>query len=76
MLIKATVEDIRKYGEFADGKMREDVLRELLAASLNACRRMGAKYMTYLSGGEEKQVLADLGFQRVGQYLLYMKCLR
>lgn len=36
------------YGtEFADGTFQENVFRELLAASLNECKRRGAKYMTY-----------------------------
>lgn len=64
------------YGmEFADGVFRENVFRKLLVAALNECRHMGAKYMTYFCGDEEKCVLSELGFQCVGQYVLYIKAL-
>lgn len=59
--------------EFSDGIFRENVLRELLTASLNACRRDGAKYLTYFCGENERTVLRQLGFQSVGQYVLYIK---
>lgn len=61
------------YGaEFVDGSFQENVFRELLTASLNVCKRMGAKYMTYFCGEEEKHVLTELGFECVGQYVLYI----
>ena len=62
------------YGsEFADEVFNEDVFRELLTASLNECKRLGAKYMTYFCGEDEKPVLSELGFKCVGQYVLYIK---
>lgn len=64
------------YGtEFADGTFQENVFRELLAASLNECKRRGAKYMTYFCGEEEKHILSELGFKCVGQYVLYIRTL-
>lgn len=64
------------YGiEFADGVFQEKVFRELLTSSLGECKRLGAKYMTYLCKEEEKHILAELGFKCVGQYVLYSKTL-
>lgn len=64
------------YGsEFADGVFHEGVFRELLAASLGECKRLGAKYMTYFCGEDEKAVLSELGFKCVGQYVLYIRTL-
>lgn len=62
------------YGAaFADGVFREAAFRELLAASLRECKRLGAEYMTYFCGEDEKPVLRALGFRCVGQYVLYIK---
>ncbi len=44
-----------------------------LTASLNECKRLDAKYMTYFCGEDEKSVLGELGFKCVGQYVLYIK---
>lgn len=64
------------YGvEFADGMFQGNVLHELLTASLNECKRLGAKYMTYLCNEEEKHILSELGFKYIGQYVLYIKTL-
>lgn len=59
--------------EFIDGVFDEDMFRELLKASLGACKRLGAKYMTFFCSEDEKSVLNELGFQCVGQYVLYIK---
>lgn len=59
--------------EFVDGVFDEDMFRELLKASLGACKRLGAKYMTFFCGEDEKAVLNELSFQCVGQYVLYIK---
>lgn len=61
--------------EFIDGIFRENVFRELLTASLNECKHMGARYMTYFCGEDEKAIMDELGFKYVGQYFLYMKVL-
>ncbi len=61
--------------EFADGVFHEDLFHKLLEASLNACKRLGAKYMTYFCGENEKAVLSKLDFKCVGQYVLYIKAL-
>ncbi len=64
------------YGiEFADGIFRKDISRELLKVSFCACKRQGAKYMTYFCKEEEKRLLNELGFKCVGQYVLYTKAL-
>ncbi len=61
------------YGtEFADGVFQEAVFRELLTASLNECKRLGAKFLTYFCGEEERHVLTELGFRCVGRYVLYV----
>ena len=60
------------YGmEFADDAFQEDICRALLTASLNACRRMGGKYLTYFCGERERRVLSEMGFRCVGRYVLY-----
>ncbi len=64
------------YGmEFASGEFQENVFRELLTAALNACKDIGAKFMTFFCGDEEKHILQKLGFACVGQYILYVKTL-
>lgn len=64
------------YGmEFAGGAFQEDAFRKLLTASLDECKHVNAKFMTYFCGEEEKRILAELGFQCVGQYVLYSKAL-
>ena len=62
------------YGtSFADGAFRDDIFRALMTAALGECARLGAKYLTYLCGGNERRVLPELGFKYVGQYVLYTK---
>lgn len=64
------------YGAaFADGEFHEHSFCELLSAALNACKRMGARYMTYLCGEEERKALQELGFRYIGEYVLYAKSL-
>ena len=64
------------YGTaFADGTLREDALRELLNAALGECKRVGAKYLTYLCSAEERNALQALGFGCVGVYILYERAL-
>lgn len=58
---------------FAYGIFRAETFRELLTAALDECKRMGAKYLTYLCGEEEKKALQGLGFRFVGEYVLYTK---
>lgn len=59
--------------EFFDGVFRKEVFRELVNAALCACKRHGAKYLTYFCGDEEKPVLGEMGFRCIGQYVLYTK---
>ena len=42
-----------------------------MTAALGECARLGAKYLTYLCGDNERRVLPELGFRCVGQYVLY-----
>lgn len=64
------------YGtEFADGVFQDHVFHELLTASLGECKRLGAKYMTYFCGEDEKHSLSKLGFKCIGQYVLYIRLL-
>lgn len=58
---------------FADGIFHEGMFRELLTASLGECKRLGAKYMTYFCGEDEKPILSEFAFKCVGQYVLYTK---
>ena len=60
---------------FADGEFKENVFRELMIASLNECKRINAKFMTYFCQDKEKHVLSELNFRCVGQYVLYIKTL-
>lgn len=64
MLKKAALEDVRR-----------DVLRALLKAVLNDCKQKGARYLTYLCDEAACSVLAELGFRRIGKYVLYTKTL-
>lgn len=59
--------------EFADGGFRENAFRELLIASLNECKCLDAKYMTYFCSDNEKHILKELDFKCVGEYVLYIK---
>lgn len=64
------------YGmEFAGGVWKEDIFRGLLTAALNACKGLGAKYMTYFCGERETRILPEFGFQCIGRYSLYCKTL-
>lgn len=58
---------------FADEVFQESVFRELLTASLNECKRMDARFMTFFCEEEEKHILAELGFRYIGSYVLYIK---
>lgn len=59
------------YGvAFADGGFCESVFRELMTASLNACKAAG---MTYFCGEREKAAVSALGFRCVGAYALYQR---
>ena len=60
---------------FADGTLQEDALLELLNAVLSECKRIGAKYLTYLCSAEERNALQTLGFRCVGEYVLYARAL-
>lgn len=60
---------------FADGEFHENIFRELMVASLNECKRVNAKFMTYFCQDKEKHILSTLGFRCVGQYVLYIKTL-
>lgn len=64
------------YGiEFAGETRQSRITSELLIALLNEYARTGAKYLTYLCDEAEKDVLRELGFRCVGQYVLYTKVL-
>lgn len=60
---------------FADAVFQEAVLRDLLRASFNACKRNGAAHLTYFCSEQERPVLCDLGFHCIGQYVLYVRTL-
>lgn len=60
---------------FANETFQECVFRELLVASLNECKRMDAKFMTFFCREEENHILAELGFRYIGSYVLYIKTL-
>ena len=62
------------YGvEFTSETRQIHIISELLIALLNEYAQMGAKYLTYLCDEAEKDVLRELGFRCVGQYVLYTK---
>lgn len=62
------------YGvEFVDNVFCESVFRELLTASLGECKRMGAKHMTFFCDEDKRNVLNELGFRCVGQYVLHIR---
>lgn len=58
---------------FANSEYQEDVYRALLAAVLNHCKRMDAKYMTYFCEEDTHEAVLDLGFRCVGKYVCYTK---
>ena len=59
--------------KFTSGTRQSHIISELLIALLNEYAQMGAKYLTYLCDEAEKDVLRELGFRCVGQYVLYTK---
>lgn len=62
------------YGtEFVDGRYQEDIYRALLAAALNHCKRMDAKYLTYFCEEDIHETVLNMGFQCVGKYMCYIK---
>lgn len=65
------------YGmEFAEGKYREEVCRELLASALKHCRKAGAKYLTYFCDSCEEalqKAVQEAGFHCVGGYVCYIR---
>lgn len=63
--------------EFDGEAFRPDSYRALMAACLNDLRAAGQRYMTYFEEDEYAlSILAELGFQQVGQYLAYRKELK
>ena len=62
------------YGvKFTSETRQSHIISELLIALLNEYAQMDAKYLTYLCDEAEKDVLSELGFRCVGQYVLYTK---
>lgn len=59
--------------EFADGEYQEDIYRALLAAAMNHCKCMDAKYLTYFCEEDTHEIVLDLGFQCVGKYMCFIK---
>lgn len=59
--------------DYADSEFQENVYRALLTASLNYCKQIGAKYMTYFCGDDVQHISLELGFRCAGKYVLYIK---
>lgn len=60
---------------FAKNSLDETVFSDLLISAWNECKRQGAKYLTYFSAEAEKPILESLGFQCVGEYVLFSRIL-
>lgn len=61
--------------EFADDIAKENSYYPLMSAVLNVCKDKEVEFLTYFSSEEEKEKLCKLGFQYIGQYLLYIKAI-
>lgn len=59
----------------AQGAAATEAARSLLTAALRACEDMGAAHLTYFCPDGQRQLLKELGFRCVGQYMLYTKTL-
>lgn len=52
-----------------------EIGRALVRAVLNACKRAGAKSLTFICDGSMSKVIAELGFTFVSKYLCFYKTL-
>lgn len=59
--------------EFIDGEFEKERFRALMVAALNEGKSMGAKYLTFFCEEREQDVVEELGFRPVGQYVCYKK---
>lgn len=59
--------------DFADNEIKENIYRALLITSLNYCKQIGARYMTYFCCDDLQHISLELGFHCAGKYLLYIK---
>lgn len=58
--------------DFENDKYDENIYRMLLIKVLNEGKKLGSKYMTYFIGEEQQNILKDLGFKYVGNYVCYL----
>lgn len=60
------------YGvDYRDGVYDPQVYARLLAKALNECKRNGKRYMVLFSDEETQDIVLDLGFRCVGEYILF-----
>lgn len=50
-----------------------DLFRELLGKALNTAKELGGEYMTFFCEEEGQEIVKELGFQCVGEYVCYKK---
>lgn len=49
------------------------VFRELLERALNTAKELNGKYMTFFCDEKEQEIVSELGFECVGEYVCYKK---
>ena len=52
-----------------------DLFRELLGKALNTAKELGGEFMTFFCEEEGQEIVRELGFQCVGEYVCYKKSL-
>ena len=58
--------------DYLDGIYNDEVFRVLMIKALNEGKKLGAKYLTFFNDEGSQEVLLDLGFKYVGQYVCYL----
>ncbi len=59
--------------DMKDGCWNPSIFRELLEGALNAAQKRGGKYLTFFCNEEEQNMVSELGFTCVGEYVCYQK---
>ncbi|MGN0350250.1 MAG: hypothetical protein ACI4ES_01260 [Roseburia sp.] len=61
--------------DMKDNAFDSELFRELLGKALNAAKELGGEYMTFFCDEEGQKIVSELGFECVGEYACYKKCL-
>lgn len=60
------------YGiDMRDPVFDTELFRDLLGQALNTARELGGEFMTFFCGEEREEIVKNLGFECVGEYVCY-----